>query len=150
VNDSQNARVLKVLRDMKPHTLTEIHERAGFMRLNSRVSELRSRGYLIDCWRDGQTYLYQMTGHTLTATLEEARAAKTDGESVSPASHPRPGLGRASSSVSETPNPAAKTDAASDPHRDTASRDGAGTLELFTLCEIDESAGQRGAYGDAA
>jgi hypothetical protein len=44
---SQCQRVLDVLKDGRWHTITEIHERAGMMRLNSRVAELRSRGHNI-------------------------------------------------------------------------------------------------------
>jgi hypothetical protein len=46
---SQNERILAVLWDGKPHTVPEIHRRAGTCRLNSRVSELRKRGYGIEC-----------------------------------------------------------------------------------------------------
>lgn len=57
---SQCARVLEVLSDGQPHTMREVHARAGFMRLNSRVSELRSRSFAIECWRDGGDYVYQL------------------------------------------------------------------------------------------
>ena len=46
---SQVARILAVLRDGKSHTVREIHQRAGYSRLNSRVAELRERGYVIRC-----------------------------------------------------------------------------------------------------
>ena len=59
--ESQCDRVLRVLRDGRPHTIAEIHARAGTMRLNSRVAELRKRyGLEIVCWRDRQTYVYQL------------------------------------------------------------------------------------------
>lgn len=48
---SQCDRVLAVLADGNVHTITEIHERAGTMRLNSRISELRARGHTIVCGR---------------------------------------------------------------------------------------------------
>ena len=57
---SQCARVLAVLDDGRPHTMTEIHERAGTMRLNSRISELRERGHTITCSRVGGDYVYQL------------------------------------------------------------------------------------------
>ena len=44
---SQNDRVLQVLADGEWHTSRELHERAGYMRTNSRVSELRSHGHEI-------------------------------------------------------------------------------------------------------
>lgn len=40
---SQNERILEVLADRQPHTVTEIHKRAGTCRLNSRISELRKK-----------------------------------------------------------------------------------------------------------
>jgi hypothetical protein len=47
---SQCYRVLAVLADYKPHTVPEIHRKAGTMRLNSRIAELRVRyGYNIAC-----------------------------------------------------------------------------------------------------
>lgn len=45
---SQNARLLEVLR-RGPATNAEIHAEAGHMIVNSRVAELRARGYLIEC-----------------------------------------------------------------------------------------------------
>lgn len=47
---SQNSRILDVLADGRAHTTRVIHERAGFSRLNSRIAELRSRGYVIECF----------------------------------------------------------------------------------------------------
>lgn len=44
---SQSERILAVLRDGKLHTTAEIHERAGSSRLNSRIAELRKRGWNI-------------------------------------------------------------------------------------------------------
>lgn len=62
--ESQNDRILAVLRHANWYALTahgndghrwlttaEIHRRAGFSRLNSRIAELRKRGYLIECRR---------------------------------------------------------------------------------------------------
>ena len=43
---SQCDRVLAVLKDGQWHSIDEIHQRAGTMRLNSRVAELRSRRLL--------------------------------------------------------------------------------------------------------
>lgn len=44
-------RVLDVLADGRRHSVPEIHRRAGTMRLNSRVAELRKRGHDIVCDR---------------------------------------------------------------------------------------------------
>jgi hypothetical protein len=46
---SQTQRVLAVLADGRPHTTSEIHRRAGTMRLNSRISEMRKAGHDIIC-----------------------------------------------------------------------------------------------------
>lgn len=47
---SQCEKILAVLADGDAHLVSEIHERAGYSRLNSRVSELRKRGYVIECF----------------------------------------------------------------------------------------------------
>lgn len=46
--NSQNARLLEVLR-RGPATNADIHRDAGHMIVNSRVAELRSHGYGIEC-----------------------------------------------------------------------------------------------------
>lgn len=47
---SQGARIIRALADGRWHTTANIHRKAGFSRLNSRVSELRSRhGFVIEC-----------------------------------------------------------------------------------------------------
>lgn len=46
--NSQNARILRALSDGKWHSVASIHRRAGPSRLNSRISELRSHGYVIE------------------------------------------------------------------------------------------------------
>lgn len=48
---SQCERVLSVLGDGRWHSVSGIHRKAGTMRLNSRISELRSRGHEIECER---------------------------------------------------------------------------------------------------
>lgn len=45
---SQSERILRVLADRQWHTTAGIHRKAGTSRLNSRISELRSRGYRIE------------------------------------------------------------------------------------------------------
>lgn len=64
--DSQCGRILRVLADGKPHTVPEIHRRAGGSRLNSRVAELRKRGCTIECERlpnrrGASAYRYRLT-----------------------------------------------------------------------------------------
>lgn len=44
---SQCDLILQVLRDGNWHTTAEIHQRAGFSRLNSRITDLRHRGLTI-------------------------------------------------------------------------------------------------------
>lgn len=51
---SQCARILEVLADGEWHQVSEIHRLAGYSRLNSRVSELRSRGLVIECDQHGE------------------------------------------------------------------------------------------------
>lgn len=48
---TQIARILDVLSDGEWHDVAEIHKRAGYSRLNSRVAEARTRGFVIDCER---------------------------------------------------------------------------------------------------
>jgi hypothetical protein len=45
---SQNARILRALADGSWHSVANIHRKAGTSRLNSRVSELRKYGYVIE------------------------------------------------------------------------------------------------------
>lgn len=77
---SQTNRVLDVLKDGLLHPVPEIHERAGTMRLNSRVAELRKRGHNIICVRQpGQTgaaaYAYQLLDGQSPSPAVEERAA---------------------------------------------------------------------------
>jgi hypothetical protein len=48
-NLSQSERILEVLSDGLPKTTAQIHQLAGFSRLNSRVAEMRRRGFVITC-----------------------------------------------------------------------------------------------------
>lgn len=57
---SQCDRILEVLSDGEPHSMEAIHERVGTCRLNSRVAELRARGYTITCDKTGGRYVYQL------------------------------------------------------------------------------------------
>ena len=53
-------KVLALLSDGQPHGHMEGY-RLGVM-LHSRVADLRKKGYQIDCWREGDEYLYQLRG----------------------------------------------------------------------------------------
>lgn len=87
---SQNARILQALRDGKPHTTAEIHTAAGFSRLNSRIAELRARGYVFEVERvDGvpagphaQTYRLIATPEGLLG--ESGRSEPSPGHPDSP------------------------------------------------------------------
>jgi hypothetical protein len=58
---SQCDLILEVLADGKPHSFREIHQHAGFCRMNSRVAELRAkRGLNIVCHKGGGDYRYQL------------------------------------------------------------------------------------------
>lgn len=81
---SQNARVLEVLADGLGHSAAEIHARAGFMRLNSRVAELRSKhGFDISCVQTGpagpEHFVYQL--HTPLEQPPAPTVAPAGGES---------------------------------------------------------------------
>jgi hypothetical protein len=81
VTASQCDRVLAVLRDGDWHDINEIHRRAGTMRLNSRISDLRARGHLIDCKPNGAQTQYRLTGSPADPAGVEAAAAP-DGEAA--------------------------------------------------------------------
>lgn len=51
-------KVLQLLSDGKPHSHLEGY-RLGVM-LHSRVADLRKKGHVIECWREGDHYLYQL------------------------------------------------------------------------------------------
>ena len=89
--NGQCARVLDVLSDGEKHTVREIHERAGTMRLNSRVSELRRRlkreGSTIICTKVAglpgpDAYEYQLVPLDTAETGSSAAASGTDGFGV--------------------------------------------------------------------
>lgn len=55
---THNEKVLRLLSDGKPHAHHELY--ALNVIGHSRVSELRRRGHVIDQWRDGDLYMYQL------------------------------------------------------------------------------------------
>lgn len=115
-------RIVAVLADRRPHSMQEIHAKAGFCRLNSRVSELRSRGYEITCDKTGGNYIYTLVS-TPDDLLDEPAAGAVAGSSSGTSADPT-----ASLSVNADPDPGDPDDARSN-------------LTLFP---------SRGAYGEAA
>lgn len=121
---SQCDRILEVLSDGRAHGMREIHARAGFCRLNSRVAELRKRGHNIPPavrTPDGD-YLYQ-----LDPSLGETDSPADDG------GHPS-GPTVAAPQNPQSTNPTAESVS---PNEDE------GQLSLL-------AAPQRGAYSEAA
>lgn len=57
---SQCDRILRVLEDGNWHRMEEVHQRVGFCRLNSRISELRHRGHNIVCDKSRGVYKYRL------------------------------------------------------------------------------------------
>ena len=55
---THNEKVLALLSDGKPHTHHEIY--GLFVIGHSRIADLRKRGHIIESWRDGDDYLYQL------------------------------------------------------------------------------------------
>ena len=55
---THNERVLELLSDGKPHSHHEIY--GLFVVGHSRIADLRKRGHVIESWRDGDDYLYQL------------------------------------------------------------------------------------------
>lgn len=120
---SQCDRILEVLTDGLPHSMREIHDRAGFMRLNSRVSELRERGHVITCDRAGGRYVYQLIssrGETDSPADDggvppsrPAVAAPHDPQSTNPTAEPvSPNEASSQLSLLETPRRGAYSEAA--------------------------------------
>ena len=55
---THNEKVLALLSDGKPHTHHEIY--GLYVIGHSRIADLRKRGHVIESWRDGDDYLYQL------------------------------------------------------------------------------------------
>lgn len=64
---SQSADLLALLSDGRPHEMRAIHRSIGFMRLNSRIAELRGRGYGIVCDKSNREYVYTLISRPLEA-----------------------------------------------------------------------------------
>ena len=122
---TQKQAVLNLLSDRKPHTHHELYALGCVA--HSRVSDLRADGHVINQWRLGDKYLYQLVG-----SLDEPDAVRDGSGSSSVPTPDTPGL-PSSSTV----------------HSPPAGEDPVGTLLLFE-CTVDESAGLRGGYWDDA
>ena len=65
-------RVLDLLSDGQPHTYRELYDLR--VMAHSRVADLRKRGHVIDCWRDGDDYLYQLKASPSASSPESGPA----------------------------------------------------------------------------
>jgi hypothetical protein len=55
---THSERVLDLLADGEPHSHRELY--GLYVIVHSRISDLRKRGHTIECWREGDEYLYQL------------------------------------------------------------------------------------------
>lgn len=74
---SQCSKILRVLQDGKPHTSAEIHRLCGPSRLNSRIAELRKRGWEIKSFhiegeRGAAGYGYQLISPAFHCDVDES------------------------------------------------------------------------------
>lgn len=76
---THNEKVLALLSDGKPHTHHELY--GLYVIAHSRIADLRKRGHVIESWREGDDYLYQLCTEqpnpprvtpTLAATTSES------------------------------------------------------------------------------
>lgn len=77
---SQCAAILDVLTDGQWHTVADIHRRAGYSRLNSRVSELRERGHRIECDVVDAERAVDRYRYRLVRALDEAHDGQARGD----------------------------------------------------------------------
>jgi biotin operon repressor len=73
MSDSQTSRILAVLWDGREHSVPEIHRKAGTSRLNSRISDLRKKGYEIECRRRPHRIGASAYAYRLVSTPPDAR-----------------------------------------------------------------------------
>lgn len=86
---THDAKVLALLSDGKPHTHHELY--ALHVIAHSRVSSLRAKGHLIEAWRDGDDYLYQLVSATPRGGEPQADHSGLDALRWVDASSPPPG-----------------------------------------------------------
>jgi hypothetical protein len=66
-------RVLDLLADGEPHSHRELY--GLYVIVHSRISDLRKRGHTIECWREGDEYLYQLVSAVDPCNGSESTAA---------------------------------------------------------------------------
>jgi len=143
---SQCARILGVLADGKEHEMREIHARAGFSRLNSRVSELRDKHFDIRCRKAGGRYFYKLiTGPGALPGLPQVSAPEHIAEG-----EPRPDpIGVCRDGCEASPS-ASEHGRGVEPHGPGAAEDlASGPAAPTPLFEIPAPRGP-GAYGNEA
>lgn len=124
--------VLKLLSDHKPHSHHELYALGCVA--HSRISDLRRDGHKIRRWQEDGLYLYQLEGRLDETTAGSDRCGTDSGTVVS-------------SSASSNQEEHGVTLSVV-PHTRPSQLDG-DALPLFE-CDVDESAGLRGAYWDDA
>lgn len=87
--NSQNARVLRVLSDGRWHTTANIVRKSGASRLNSRVSELRNHGYVIEREKvsgekESLRHRYRCANPPTAATIEALVDMVIPGQAIAP------------------------------------------------------------------
>lgn len=55
---THDERVLELLSDGEPHSHHELYQL--YVIAHSRVASLRKKGHVIECWREDDTYYYQL------------------------------------------------------------------------------------------
>lgn len=112
---SQCAAILEVLGDGEWHSVADIHRRAGYSRLNSRVSELRDRGHMIEHEVGPGCSNVERHRYRLVRTLDETQASSPRGADgglrlVERPSPPPPGGALTEASASFSPGPTLQLD----------------------------------------
>jgi hypothetical protein len=123
---SQCSRVLEVLRDGKGHSIGEIHERAGTMRLNSRVADLRKMGFHVIYYRDNGLHTYRL----IDGTVPAESSAGPDSGYAHTAGSPQ-GLPRAASSPSSGDEEISSAGPGTSPERDPSQGQPQKQLSVF-------------------
>ena len=73
---THNERVLRLLSDGQPHSHRELY--GLYVIAHSRVSDLRKRGHVIESWRDGDDYMYQLCSGGPSALAPQANGSPSD------------------------------------------------------------------------
>lgn len=73
---THNEKVLALLSDGLPHTHHEIY--GLFVIGHSRIADLRKRGHVINCWRDGDDYLFQLCSEGPSAASPQVQGSHAE------------------------------------------------------------------------